>query len=113
MLKEQQFLFEEPLKPLDPPKHRFFYRFAVGEKEHMRTIMDWEVQAAYYKFKRRYGSEEETLAMLEDQYANKIPKQNLHFVMGTMKKRKYQFILIGLLRSPLSPADVARQGDLF
>jgi len=51
--------------------------------------------------------------MLEDQYAKRIPKQNLHFVMGTMAKRKFQFILIGLLRSPLSPEDVTRQHDLF
>ncbi len=113
MLQKQQFLFEKPLKPLKPPKYRFYYRFTTGEKEHMRTIMDWEVQAAYYNFKRRYGSEAKTLTMLEDQYAKRIPKQNLHFVMGTMAKRKFQFILIGLLRSPLSPEDVTRQHDLF
>ena len=50
---------------------------------------------------------------LYEKYAHQIPQQNLHFIMGTMKKRPWQFILIGLLRSSVEPDDVARQGQLF
>jgi hypothetical protein len=42
-----------------------------------------------------------------------VPGQNLHFILGTMKAHPNTFIVIGLLRSPLSPQDIERQGQLF
>jgi uncharacterized protein YeaO (DUF488 family) len=39
---------------------------------------------------------------------------HLHLIMGTMQKRPWQFIIIGLLRSKeISPEDLSRQPDLF
>jgi hypothetical protein len=33
--------------------------------------------------------------------------------MGNMAKRRWQFILIGLLRSSIDPSEMNRQGDLL
>jgi hypothetical protein len=112
MLRQQASLFEEPLKPLEPPEYNFCYQYSSGGKLHRHSIQDWEVQAAFHKFKREYGPSQ-ALAKLEEQYASRIPKQNLHFIMGNMAKRRWQFILIGLLRSSIDPSEMNRQGDLL
>ena len=109
----QQSLLEEPLKPLSRPKHSFSYKFSCAGFEHTLQIHDWEVQAASNNYERHYGSEEKALEMLTDQYQNRIPENNLHFIMGTMKAHPTTFILIGLLRSSLDPAELLKQGDLL
>ena len=42
-----------------------------------------------------------------------IPKRNLHFLMLTMASHMRTFIVIGLLRSPFDPQELARQQQLF
>ena len=60
-----------------------------------------------------YGSREKALQMMAQEYGRNIPTRNLHFIMGNMAKRQWQFIVIGLLRSGLDPQEVAKQGSLF
>jgi hypothetical protein len=109
----QASLFEAPLRPLKPAELTFFYRYTSGGKEHNQSIQDWEVQATYLSYQREYGSREQALAKMSEQYGLKMPAQNLHFIMGNMAKRPWQFIVIGLLRSTLDPAELARQGQLL
>jgi hypothetical protein len=109
----QASLLEEPLRPLKPPEFTFFYRYISGGKEHTQSIQDWEVQAAYIGYQRQYGSRDKALAMMAQEYGENIPKRNLHFIMGNMAKRQWQFIVIGLLRSGLDPEELAKQHSLF
>lgn len=109
----QASLLDEPLRPLKPPEFTFFYRYTSGGKEHTQSIQDWEVQAAYIGYQRQYGSREKALVMMAQEYGGNIPKRNLHFIMGNMAKRQWQFIVIGLLRSGLDPDELARQHSLF
>jgi hypothetical protein len=109
----QASLLEEPLRPLAPPELTFFYRYRSGDKEHTQSIQDWEVQATYINYQRQYGSRDKALEMMTLEYGENIPRQNLHFIMGNMAKRQWQFIVIGLLRSGLDPGELARQGSLF
>ena len=51
--------------------------------------------------------------MMTQEYQENIPRHNLHFIMGTMKAHPQTFIVIGLLRSPLDPAVLDAQGELF
>ena len=51
--------------------------------------------------------------MMDQEYGANMPTRNLHFIMGNMAKRPWQFIVIGLLRSGLDPAELARQGQLL
>lgn len=74
-------------------------------------IHDWEVQEAHRQYKRRYG--EAALDHLKRKYGETIPAGNLRLIMGTMAAHPRTFIIIGLLRSALDPAELARQGDLF
>ena len=109
----QASLFEQPLKPLDPPEFVFGYKYASGGTPHTHTIQDWEVQAAYIAYQRRYGTRDEALKMLEQEYGTRIPTHHPHFIMGTMKLHPRNFILIGLLRTGLDPDELDKQGSLF
>lgn len=108
---EQVSLIEEPLGKLPKPEYAFGYRFSSGGHAHEHLIHDWEVQASYIAYKRRYG--DGALDMLHQEYGERMPKHNLHFILGTMKAHPQTFIIIGLLRSPLSPDDLERQPELF
>lgn len=110
---QQASLLEDPLKPMPKPEFSFSYAFTSEGKSHTYQIHDWEVQAAFHHYKRRYGTETKALEMLTQMYGENIPSRNLHLIMGTMQKRTYQFIVIGLLRSGIDPADLEKQGQLF
>lgn len=107
----QQALFEQPLATLPKPDHSFGYRFTSGGHPHRHYIHDWEVQAAYLAYRKRYG--DKALEMMQQEYGTNIPKHNPHFIMGTMKAHPQTFIIIGVLRSPLDPAELDKQGGLF
>ncbi len=107
---QQNSLLEDPLTPLEKPELAFSYRYtSAGKHEHI--IHDWEVQEAYRQYKRRYGSD--ALDQLTRMYGETMPARNLHFVMGTMAAHPRTFIVIGLLRSGIDPAELAKQGKLF
>ncbi len=121
LVYQQASLLEDPLKPLAKPAYGFYYQFTCAnptictckKNPHTHQIHDWEVQAAYLNYKRRYKTEEKTLEMVTQEYQQNIPARNLHFVMGTMKAHPQTFIIIGLLRSGVDPEDIGRQGKLF
>jgi len=107
---QQSSLLEDPLTPIEKPEFAFSYRYtSVGKHEHI--IHDWEVQEAYRQYKRRYGAD--ALDHLTRMYGETIPARNLHFIMGTMAAHPRTFIVIGLLRSGIDPAELAKQGKLF
>ena len=112
MVFEQASLLEDPLKPLEKPKYSFSYHYTCAGHPHKHQIHDWEVQAAFNHYKRRYKTEEKALEMLQQEYGQNIPQHNLHFIMGTMASHPRTFIVIGLLRSGLDPEEVSKQGAL-
>jgi hypothetical protein len=108
---QQSSFLEQPLAPLEKPELAFGYRYTSSGKSHEHIIHDWEVQEAHRQYKRRYG--DQALEQLVRMYGEKIPTHNLHFIMGTMHAHPRTFIVIGLLRSGLDPAELAKQSDLF
>ncbi|NUZ08936.1 hypothetical protein [Piscinibacter koreensis] len=92
-------------------EHEFRYDFTCDGISHSMKIHDWEVHAAHHAYKRRYG--DRALSVLSEEYGQNIPKRNLHLVMGTMKAHPRQFIVIGLLRSPVSPDEASKQHALL
>lgn len=110
----QTSLFEKPLRPLTPPEFVFGYQYTSdGRPPHTHTVQDWEVQAAYLAYLKRYGTREEALRMLDEEYGGRIPTRHPHFIMGTMKLHPRTFILIGLLRTGVDPEELAKQGSLL
>lgn len=108
---EQTSLLEDPLKPMPRPEYSFAYHFTSAGKKHTYQIHDWEVQAAYFTYRKRYGNE--AMDRLIDAYGNEIPSCNLHLIMGNMQKRPWQFLIIGLLRPPMDPEEIKKQTELF
>lgn len=109
---DQCMLFEDQnVEPLPSPEYTFRYRFESGGKQSDMMIHDWEVQAAFYNFKRRYGTS--ALERLVDVYQRSIPTQNLHFIMGTQKAHPHIFMIIGLLRTSEDIDQISRQSSLF
>lgn len=109
----QASLFDAPLRPLKPSEFTFFYYHTSGGEEHTQSIQAWEVQATHLAYQRQYGSREKALEIMAQEYGTNIPTRNLHFIMGNMAKRQWQFIVIGLLRAGLDPQELARQGQLL
>lgn len=108
---QQASLFEAPLVKLPPTEYAFGYRFTSDSHSHRHYIHDWEVQTAFLAYRRRYG--DRALDMLRQEYGDKIPLRNPHFIMGTMKAHPQTFIIIGILRSSIDPASLDLQANLF
>jgi len=70
-----------------------------------------EVQAAWFNYQRIYG--DNALKIMQQEYGERIPQQNLHLIFGNQHKRPWQFIVIGLLRSTLDPTELDKQDGLF
>lgn len=110
-LVQQSSLFESALTPLKRSGLLFGYKFTSDGHPHTHVIHDWEVQAAYFNYRKRYG--EEALSRLAEHYGEYIPTRNLHFILGTMKAHPTSFIIIGLLRSKVSPEQLDAQLPLL
>lgn len=108
--KQVSLIDANPLSEL-AVEFEFSYRFTSAGNKHDMKIHDWEVQAAYFAYKRRYG--DAALGKLREEYEVNIPQRNLHLMMGTMLAHPRQFIVIGLLRSGISPEDARRQASLI
>jgi hypothetical protein len=108
---QQNALFGDPLKQLQKPEFSFGYRFTSDGHPHTHLVHDWEAQAAYFSYRKRYG--DNALNMIQQEYGERIPQRNPHFIMGTMKAHPQTFIIIGVLRSGIAPEDLDRQGGLF
>lgn len=108
--KQVSLIDSEALTPLQV-EYEFSYRFTCAGAKHDMKIHDWEVQAAFLAYKRRYGPA--ALETLKAEYQERMPARNLHFVMGTMAAHPKTFIIIGLLRSGLDPQAVERQTSLL
>jgi hypothetical protein len=121
LVYQQASLLEDPLKPMEKPKHSFSYQFICADPSrctcannpHIHQIHDWEVQATYFKYKLKYKTEEETLVKMTQKYQGEFPRRNMHFILGTMAAHPRTFIVIGLLRSGVDPDELSRQGELF
>lgn len=110
-LFKQQSLLDESLKPLQKPDYSFSYQFTSEGHKHRCTLLDWETQAAWFNFQHLYG--DRALDTMRQMYGEQMPAQNLHLIFGNQHKRPWQFIVIGLLRSGIDPADLDRQAGLF
>jgi hypothetical protein len=96
----QYSLFEKNLNPLPPPEYVFYFKFLSDGKPHEMQIHDWEVQATYINYKKRYNGEIGALEMMKRFYSHDLLNSNPHFIMGNMMRSPKQFMIIGVLRAP-------------
>lgn len=107
----QNLLFQEDFQKLPDPTHAFEYHFRSGANQSKMTIHDWEVQAAFFQYKKLYGGE--AIERLRHMYEEVIPQQNLHLIMGTQLSRPQQFMIIGVLRTTENLEALTNQASLF
>ncbi|MCL7420857.1 MAG: hypothetical protein M8364_08145 [Methylobacter sp.] len=96
---DQYSLLEQSLNPLAQPEYVFYFRFLSDGKSHEMQIHDWEVQATYISYKKKYKGEAEALKMMGKFYNQDLLNSNPHFIMGNMLRSPKQFMIIGVLRS--------------
>lgn len=70
----QASLFEKPLRPLTPPELVFGYKYTSAGRAHTNTLQDWEVQAAYLAYLKRYGTATRRSACCMRSTANASPR---------------------------------------
>jgi hypothetical protein len=109
----QQSLLEKALTQLPEPEYVFRYQFTSAGNKHSMQLHDWEIEATYHNYKRRYGSVAAALDKMVEYFQGKAPTMNLHLIMGNMHKRPWQFIIIGVLRTTADVDHVDDQGSLF
>jgi hypothetical protein len=110
---QQQSLIEESLAPLSTPEYVFRYQFASGGKQHTMQLHDWETEATYHAYKRKYGSPQAALDKMVEFYEQRAPAMNLHLIMGNLHRRPWQFIIIGVLRTSADMEHADAQGSLL
>lgn len=106
----QVMLLEQEPTPLQKD-FTFFYTFTTGQKRHRCQILDWEVQATYYNYSKKYGNE--ALPRMREMWQEDFVKRNLHLIMGTMLAHPRAFSIIGVLRTSEDVDSSKAQGNLF
>lgn len=111
MARQGQLLNDSALPPL-AVDYSFFLTFKSCGAQRRKRLMDWEAQATYASYRRKYG--DGALDKMREAYEQDIAQANPHLFLGTMKKLPFaQFVLIGVLRSGIAPETLARQGPLL
>ena len=111
--RAQQSLLENPLVRLPSPEYAFRYQFTSDGHQHSMQLHDWEVEATYHAYKRRYGSPANALEKMTEYYEQFAPARNLHLIMGNMHRRPWIFIIIGVLRTTADLDKATAQREIF
>lgn len=95
----QHDLFQkQPLQPLEKIPFKFYYHFQCDDAEcsgHKLSCVDWEIGAAYRKWRTEYGDSWE-LKFRERFERDMIERCDTHFFVGTIKAHPHVWIIVGL-----------------
>lgn len=85
----------------------FKYQFLCDDDRcvnpHEISIIDWEVGAAYRRWRARYGENWERA--FRQKFEDELPTTDLHLVVGNTASHPRVFQIIGLVRPPRSQVD--------
>lgn len=92
--------------PLEFIPYRFKYQFLCDDsrctKPHSYSVLDWEMNQTYRKWRREYGEadwESKFRLRFEEEF---IEKKDLQFFVGTMKNKPWVWTIVGLFYPPKS-----------
>lgn len=94
-------LFEEAaiLNKLEPPPLTLHVRYRCMTSDcrgHNQTILDWEVGAAAYNWRRNYPSHEIPQRVLEHWQKMMEPSKDTHFYLGNQHQHRASFSILGV-----------------
>jgi len=106
VIQNQRSLFDDPsrprVKPLSPPDFRFKVEFRCADEDatvsHKFSILDWEVDALYFRCLNNGSQREEAAQEVIQQLRNRLTlaKNDVHFFLGNMKLHQHIFVIVGL-----------------
>ena len=97
-LRNQSDLFNSaPIIPYEPYPFEFKYCYKTDDGEREGTCQDWEIEATFYKWSKRYG---ETYALREMQrvFGEEYPAKGMLLAMGTHSRYPETWLINGVIR---------------
>jgi hypothetical protein len=107
------------IKPITPPDYRFKVGFRCDDKTctgHTFSILDWEVDALYFKLKKNGDAPEIAAQKVVDKIQDDIcsPKNDLYFFLGNISTHPQTFTIVGFWYPKIkSKAEENKQQKLF
>jgi hypothetical protein len=87
-------------KPLTPPDYRFQIRFTCDDPActlvHKFGILDWEIDALYFRMKQRYNEQRAKTEVVQTLEKFCAPVYDLHFFLGNISTHPTNFTIVGL-----------------
>ena len=102
ILSQQPLFHNRPYVSLEYIPYKFYYRFrcsSSGCRGHRMSVVDWEIQEAYRRWRRKYGNEnwEEKF---REKFEHTLPSLDLQFYVGTISAHPTTWLIIGLYYPP-------------
>jgi len=105
---KQYWLFDKQLKPLEQIPYAFYYEFkCCGCSDcpgHKRMIHDWELAAAYRRWRRKHTEPTVLLDKIKETWLSKLcaPAKDTYFIVGNIWRHPTQFMVLGVFWPPKS-----------
>mgnify|MGYP001164685269 CR=1 FL=1 len=107
-LRNQLDLFNtKSVVPYQPCPYRFKYRYRTDDGSREGTCQDWEMEATYFNWAKRYG-EVKALAEMRRVFGEDYPQKGMLLAMGTHSLYPDTWLINGVIR-----LDEIRQFSLF
>jgi hypothetical protein len=90
------------IKPLKPPDYRFKAKFRCDDprcsQDHEFSILDWEVDALYFRLRQQGGTPEEAAAKVVDRLQDEVlaSDKDCRFFLGNISTHPSVFTIVGL-----------------
>lgn len=111
ILRQEDLFRKKPITELEKVPYDFRYQFRCDDAEctgHNMICIDWEMGAAWRRWKDEYGSGWE--AKFRQRFeAEMVERYDTHFYVGTQHLHQGTWIIVGLFYPPHPPP----QGDMF
>lgn len=90
-------MFAKPLLPYAPCPYEFKYKYVTDDGERSGTCQDWETEATFFNWMKRYG-EEKALQEMARVFGDEYPKKGMAFAMGTHSLYPDVWLINGIIR---------------
>ncbi|MFP6742792.1 MAG: hypothetical protein VCD33_14410 [Alphaproteobacteria bacterium] len=97
-LHDQDDLFNtKPLIPYYPAPYKFKYRYQTDDGLREGTCQDWEIEATFYRWSKRYD-EKETLDRISEVFGEEYRRKGMLLAMGTHSLYPDRWLINGVIR---------------
>ena len=97
----------KPVIPYHPCPYHFRYKYKIDDGVREGTCQDWEIEATFFNWSRRYG-EQQALDHMRRVFGEEYPTKGMLLAMGTHSLYPDTWLINGVIR-----LDEVRQLSLF